>query len=346
MMWMPGFKTVFVMGLAVLLTACETPPPETSQWRHSESSYAAEISENGQYLLSASTKAAARLWDITTNTMKYGWQNAAAENTGSQAVAFADNGEQAATVEYDTVLIWDVTSGEPLHRLTFPMRVKDVDLSPDGNHVILALADRSAIYFDIDANQVRQRFVHDGSPINSEVNQPVNSVKISPDGKLALTGGDDFMARLWDIETGEQVHSWRHKNRVNLVKFESQGRFVVTAGDSDQTHLWALPNGDLQASLRSSPWPAKWPLPDFPVFDYTTTAINFSEDGTLLVTGHSNERVCLWQLPTGQKQRCWKVARQHTLTPGIIIQAISFTDNDNSVLAIGGDGIAQRWQWR
>lgn len=329
-----------------MLTACETPPPETSQWRHSESSYAAEFSDNGQLLLSASTKAATRLWDISTYTMKYGWQNAASGDIGSQAVAFADDGGRAATVEYDTVVIWDVSSGEPLNRLTLPMRVKDVDLSPDGRFVLMALADRSAVYFNLADNRVQQRFVHDGSPINSLVNQPVNSVKISPDGSMALTGGDDFMARLWDIGSGEQIHSWRHDNRVNLVKFEPQGRFVVTAGDSDQTHLWALPDGDLQASLRSSPWPKKWPLPDFPTFNYTTTAINFSADGTLLVTGHSNERVCLWLLPNGHKQQCWKVARQNQLSPGIIIQAVSFADNDNSVLAIGGDGVAQRWQWR
>lgn len=329
-----------------MLTACETPPPETSQWRHSESSYAAEFSGNGQFLLSASTNAAARLWNISTNTMKYGWQSGASGDIGSQAVAFSDNGGRAATVEYDTVMIWDVNSGEPLHRLTLPMRVKDVDLSPEGRFILMALADRSAVYFNLAENRVQQRFVHDGSPINSRVNQPINSVKISPDGTMALTGGDDFMARLWDIESGEQRHAWRHQNRVNLVAFEPQGRFVVTAGDSDQTHLWALPAGDLQASLRSSPWPKKWPLPDFPIFNYTTTAINFSADGTLLVTGHSNERVCLWQLPNGHKQQCWKVARQNRLSPGIIIQAVSFYDNDNSVLAIGGDGVAQRWQWR
>ncbi|MDT8311613.1 MAG: hypothetical protein RQ732_09235 [Methylophaga sp.] len=342
----PGLKTIFVTGLVCLLSACETPPPDSAHWRHSESSYAAEFSDNGQYLLSASTTAAARLWDITTNTLKYAWQNAAAGDVGSQAVAFADNSERAATIEYDTVLIWDINTGKPLHRLTLPMRVKDVALSPDGRFVLLALADRSAVYFDIEANQVRQRFVHDGSPINSAVNQPVNTVEISPDGTMALTGGDDFMARLWNIDSGEQIHAWHHNNRVNLVAFEPQGRFVVTAGDSDQTHLWALPDGDLQASLRSSPWPKRWPLPDFPIFDYTTTAIDFSADGTLLVTGHSNERVCLWQLPDGQKQQCWKVARQNPLSPGIIIQAVSFTNNDNSVLAIGGDGVAQRWQWR
>lgn len=329
-----------------MLTACETPPAETTQWRHSESSYAAEFSDNGQFLLSASTKSAARLWDISTNTMKYGWQSSASGDIGSQAVAFSDNAGRAATVEYDTVVIWDVNSGEPLHRLTLPMRVKDVDLSPDGRFVLMALADRSAVYFNLTKNLVQQRFVHDGSPINSQVDQPINSVKISPDGNMALTGGDDFMARLWDIESGEQLHAWRHQNRVNLVAFEPQGRFVVTAGDSDQTHLWALPEGDLQASLRSSPWPRKWPLPVFPVFNYTTTAINFSADGTMLVTGHSNERVCLWQLPDGEKQRCWKVARKNQLSPGIIVQAVSFYDNDNSVLAIGGNGVAQRWLWR
>ncbi|MEX0614978.1 MAG: hypothetical protein WD177_03610, partial [Methylophaga sp.] len=140
----PGLTTIFVFSLVCLLSACETAPSDTSQWQHSEGSYAATFSDNGQYLLSASTTAAARLWDLNSNTLKYDWQNNAADDGSSQAVAFADNAERAATVEYDTVLVWDVATGEPLHRLTLPMRVKDVDLSPDGRFVLMALADRSA----------------------------------------------------------------------------------------------------------------------------------------------------------------------------------------------------------
>ncbi|MCX4189358.1 WD40 repeat domain-containing protein [Methylophaga sp. OBS3] len=343
---MPRLSIPVIAGLAVLLSACEAPSPDISQWRHSKSSYAAEFSNDGQLLLSGSTNTAARLWDTTTNQIKYDWQNNADNSIGTQAVAFSADAKRAATVEYDKVLVWDIDSGKPLNRLAFPMRVNDIDLSPEGDFLLIALANHTAIYFDIAANQVRQIFVHDGSPINSEINQPVNTVSFSPDGKLALTGGDDFMARLWNIETGEQLHSWKHHNRVNLVKFEPQGRFVITAGDTDQTHLWAMPNGDLQASLRTSPWPKEWPLPNFPIFDYTTTAVNFSADGTLLITGHSNERVCIWRLPNGDKQQCWKVARQNELSPGIIIQAVSFRNNDNSVLAIGGDGYAQQWPWR
>ena len=116
-MRMPALKTIFVAGLVFVLQACETPPPDGSQWRHSESSYAADFS----------AKAPARLWDLQNNSIKYDWQNKAAGDVGSQVVAFADNGQQAATVEYDTILIWDIKTGEPLHRLTLPVRVKDVD---------------------------------------------------------------------------------------------------------------------------------------------------------------------------------------------------------------------------
>ena len=70
-MRMPALKTIFVASLAFVLQACETPPPDGSQWRHSESSYAADFSANGQFLLTASTKAAARLWDLQNNRIKY-----------------------------------------------------------------------------------------------------------------------------------------------------------------------------------------------------------------------------------------------------------------------------------
>lgn len=343
---MQSISRFIVPGLLLLLSGCEDRPQQTYQWQHSEGSYAATFSVDGKYLLSADVDAAARLWDLQNNQVKYSWQSEQQETVRSTTVALSSASPIAATVELDTVMLWNTQTGMPENRLTFPLRVKALDISPDGQYLLLALADSTAVYFDIGANRVRYVFEHDGAAVSSPVKHPINSVAISPDGKTAVTGGDDRTARLWDLQTGEQLQNWLHGNTVNLVKYDPQGRFVFTAADNDHAHLWSLADGSEQAQLRSSAWPQSIPVPDFPVFTTTTTAVNFSQDGMLLVTGHSAERICVWQLPNGEKLRCWKVTRQNPLNPGMVIQAVAFVANDNAVLSIAGTGEAQQWQWR
>lgn len=333
-------------GLLLLLGGCEDRPQQSYEWQHSDGSYAAVFSADGKFLLSADVDAAARLWDLQTNQVKYSWQSEAKETVRSTSVALAKPSSLAATVEFDTVMLWNTANGMPENRLTFPLRIKALDISADGRYLLLALADSTAVYFDIDANRVRYVFEHDGAAVDSPVKHPINTVAISPDGKTALTGGDDRTARLWDLQSGEQLQNWVHSNTVNLVKYDPQSRYVFTAADNGHAYLWSLADGRLQSQLRSSAWPKSMPVPDFPVFTTTTTAVNFSQDGMLLVTGHAAERLCVWQLPQGDKLRCWKVARQNPLNPGMVIQAVSFIANDSAVLSIAGTGEAQQWQWR
>lgn len=139
-------------------------------------------------MLSADVDAAARLWDLQNNQVKYSWQSEQKETVRSTTVALAKSSPIAATVEFDTVMLWNTDSGMPENRLTFPLRVKALDISPDGEFLLLALADSTAVYFDIKANRVLQVFEHDGTAVDSPVKHPINTVAISPDGETALTG--------------------------------------------------------------------------------------------------------------------------------------------------------------
>src|SRR5690606_28086878 len=134
-----------------------------------EGSYAAAFSADGKYLLSADVDAAARLWDLQTNQVKYSWQSEQKETVRSTSVALAKSSPVAATVELDTVMLWNTQNGMPENRLTFPLRIKSLDISPDGQFLLIALADSTAVYFDIESNRVRHVFEHDGAAVDSPV---------------------------------------------------------------------------------------------------------------------------------------------------------------------------------
>lgn len=357
-------RLVKLLLITLLLAGCTSERESDKQWAHSDlSSYAAAFSPNGKYVLVGDTDSPARLWNIEENKVVYTWQNNEEVGT-TTAVGFSGDGKVAATVEQggvvsdkkssfrnevdiveqDVIVLWEVATGEPMMRLSFPARIKAIALSQHGDYVLLALYNRTVIYFDVIENRVLQILQHDGKAVNSPINQLINTVALSPSGKYALTGGDDQTARLWKLETGEQIRSWKHENSVNIVAFYPKGGYVLTGAGNGQTHFWNMKTGEEKYILRtSSLWPADKPLPDFPTFKTTISAIDFSTDGKYLATGHSSRMICLWKVATGEKVDCWQVARKQALRPGVVLQAVAFSPDGKSIYSEAGNGIGQKW---
>ena len=330
-----------------LLVACNSERPALQEWKHSQlGSYAAAFSPDRRYVLVGDTDQPAKLWDIEANKIKFAWQNKPDEAGTTTDVAFSHDGKVAATSESNTIVLWNMADGEPMVRLGFPVTIKDIALSPQGDYVLLALQDRTAVYFDVIANRVIHVFEHDGKAVNSPINQLINAVAISPDGQSALTGGDDNTARLWNLDTGAQLQQWQHGNDVSLVSFDPAGGFVVTAAGNDQTYIWNLTSAEQVAVLNTSPIPLGNAWSDFPVFQTTTTAIGYSADNQFIVTGHPNRQICTWQAKDGASVACWQAPRREALKPGVVLQAVTFSPDGTAIYSESGNGLAQKWQFQ
>jgi WD40 repeat protein len=330
--------------ITLLLTACTTERNSDEQWLHSElGSYVSAFSPDGKYVLVGDTDLPAKLWDLEANKIVHSWQNVPEETGTTTAVGFSGDSKVAATSEEDVIVLWDVATGEPLTRLSFPVRIRSIALSEHGDYLFMALYDRTAVYFDVIENRVLRIFEHDGKAVNSPINQLINVVALSPSGKYGLTGGDDQTARLWELESGKLLRTWKHGNAVSIVSFYPKGGYVLTGAGNDQTHFWNMKTGEKRYTLRMSPWPKDRPLPDFPVFQTTITAVDYSPDYKYMVTGHSSREICLWAVASGDKQDCWLVARKQALRPGVVLQAVSFSDDGRAIYSEAGNGIGQKW---
>ena len=116
----------------------------------------------------------------------------------------------------------------------------------------------------------------------------VAAVAVSADGRRAVTGSYYGTVRVWDLDTGEPLHTLAgHDGPVHVVAVTADGRRAVTIGGDDETvRVWDLDTGQQQAELNAGP----------------VAAVAVTADGRRAVSvGRGTARV--WDLDTGELLR-------------------------------------------
>ncbi|MGD8405786.1 MAG: adenylate/guanylate cyclase domain-containing protein, partial [Anaerolineales bacterium] len=116
----------------------------------------------------------------------------------------------------------------------------------------------------------------------------IGSVDYSPDGKFLLTANDDGIARVWDVETGQEVFGLpAQPDWVNHAVFSPDGTLIATAINDGTAQLWSVRT---KAEI-------------FTLTGHTAFVIRvtFSPDGRFLATGSGDGIVKVWDVLTGQE---------------------------------------------
>ena len=156
--------------------------------------------------------------------------------------------------------------------------------------------------------------------IDAHAQPPVHALNLSSDGKLLATGGEDSLAKAWDIQSGKELHRFQAASRVTDVAFQPNASVLATTGDTE-TALWDLKSGQ---KLRNVEQPdGSWPI-----------YLAFRPDGKKLAT--SGSRIRISDVSTG------KPADQLPRSGGSVSPAI-FTADGNSLIAGSADGTVRLW---
>jgi mono/diheme cytochrome c family protein len=108
--------------------------------------------------------------------------------------------------------------------------------SLDGRRAVVASADRSVRYWDVEGRRDLKRFVgHTAS---------VWSVSLTTDGKYAISGSMDGTARVWDVASGQQVQKYaEHAGLVSAVGFSPNGKWGISGGFDGVVAVWKIATG-------------------------------------------------------------------------------------------------------
>ena len=156
-----------------------------------------------------------------------------------------------------------------------------------------------------------------------DVDGPVEAVAISPDGSTYASGDWDGKVKLWDAETGAELHSMSHGQYVHAVAFDPTGRRLAT-GSSDHTiHVYEVDSGQLLQTLEGH--------------TDAVQSVRFSADGERLLTAGFDNTARLWDLSTGEQVQ--------TLTGhSWWVWAAEFSPHDERLVTVSQDGKAVVWQ--
>jgi predicted NACHT family NTPase len=118
----------------------------------------------------------------------------------------------------------------------------------------------------------------------------VNSLAISPDGKILASGSWDKTIKIWNLETPELIGTLTgHSDRVNSVAISNDGKMLVSGSSDETIKFWNLYNGDL--------------LCTFPGHSMEVNSVAISPDGKILASGSSDATSKVWDVETGKLLR-------------------------------------------
>ncbi|NRA54259.1 MAG: hypothetical protein HRU23_08970 [Gammaproteobacteria bacterium] len=316
-------KLTLAIFSILVLTGCSGQNDPDKYWQHSGTgALAAAISQDATLALVSSNAHGLILWDLTSNTQIHRWSQG--DDNLVLFTDISDNNKYAVSADKTTFVVWEVSSGKALtYTKIRESAIRDIAIANNGD-LLIGKVNGVVVHVNIFSGRRIEFLGH---------SEKINSIDISPNGRYALTGSNDYSALLWDTKSAQIIHRFIHPSRVSKVVLEPKGRYAFTADSKRLSAIWDLKTGKevsrLQYMSRSR------------IF----SAVRFSQDAKQLFTGNPGRLLNRWDVASGQQLQQWQVQpREDSRPPSSVIYSIGETKSGKLVTE-SSSGYAEFWSY-
>ncbi|HTM20335.1 MAG TPA: WD40 repeat domain-containing protein, partial [Kofleriaceae bacterium] len=206
------------------------------------------------------------------------------------------------------VILWDLTSGRPLHDLVDGGAVESVAFGPGGDALFVGRTDVLARY-DAHTGELAWRTPH----------RPGRLQSLAVGGRRVATGGEQPVVSVWDADSGAPLASFPHADLVYSVALSPDGTRLAAGARGGEIRVF-----DLLRGVETARWQSGG----------NCYALAFSPDGGVLASGNDGW-VQLWHPVAG--------ARMGAMEHEGSIYAVAFSPDGGQLISASSAGTAVVW---
>lgn len=335
---------------------------------HNELVSFVDFSPDGKQLVTTSDDGTARVWDAASGKEIYNFQG---HERSVLTASFSPDSKYLATAGKDgKTRIWNLSDKQKTQTTQFKGHQSDVNtlsISRDGR-TRMASGDNNGFVrlWDLSTNK------QIGKEFKADNRGRVLSITFSPDSKFLISGGEDGIAKIWDL-SGQLVRPLKEKQGnyfISSLSFSSDGKYIAITGSNQTPKIWSWDGEKIaqkiatleghkdlvyqvsfhpkQELIATGAWDGTiglWKLSDNKVNKIKIwsgdqgkiRSLSFSSDGKYLATADDNSELKVWDLSGQEKLKLFSDQRE--------IQAVAFSSDGKYIATGGKDGTVKLWDW-
>lgn len=319
---------IFLLLISVYRAPAQIAAPASAKPKilrgHTNSISSIDTSGDGRLIASAGLDRTVRIWDTSTGKTIRVFNGHKDE---IYAVAFSPDNKMLASSDYGgKILIWSASSGRTLRTLQTSGWSVAIAFSPDSRQLAVGSQDRNITIYDALTGNILQTF--ETGSINTLAFSPdgrylaaatgavvvwerqtgkisrtlrghqgsIKDISFSKDSRFLASASLDKTARVWNVETGENVKTFqtatpiertdsprpfKWKMPVTSVAFSPDGE-TLAAATGRAVHLWEISTGKNFQILEGH--------------EQSVTSIRFLPGGKSLASGGLDDALRIWSL--------------------------------------------------
>ncbi|MEO1432387.1 MAG: serine/threonine-protein kinase [Cyanobacteria bacterium J06633_8] len=153
----------------------------------------------------------------------------------------------------------------------------------------------------------------------------INSIAVTPDGNILASGSYCWNVKLWEIKTGELLHTINCDYPMNAVAFSPDGLILASADSGKCIRIWNASSNKKNLIVKAHKG----------LFG-EVNSLSFSPDSRIIASAGSDKTVKLWDVNTGEEIRTLIGHKKS-------VNSVAISPNGKFIISGSGDGTAILW---